>query len=117
MNEIAAEFASAFSIEADVDGDAKNPIKTSGERRLWGYTEGSVRSLNSFPGKNVGHYDLFQCIPMFNRDRNSKVTIIKHGNQDCEAMWNLLNDGCSSPVWSSYANAFEPACQRHDACK
>lgn len=127
-----AEFNLAFT--DDVDDGIKNTIvanlnltrstdidegvKNSGGRRLWGYTEGGgAKSLNSYPGKKVGDWNLYQCIPMFNRDRKSKVTIITHGNSNCESMWNYCNDGCSSPVWSAYTNSFTPACQRHDVCK
>ena len=79
--------------------------------------EGSVRSLGEYPGKKPGDWYVYQCVPMYNRDGRSKVTIITGGNGNCKGMWEKANDGCSSPVWSAYTYSFTPACQRHDSCK
>jgi hypothetical protein len=95
---------------------AKDDANYGGKRRLAGYTEGSVTSFARYPGTGWG-WNAWQCIPMYNRESRSTVTIIKHGNTNCEAMWKQANDGCSSPAESAYEWAHTPACQRHDTCK
>lgn len=95
------------------EGDDEN----SGRKRRKLMTEGSVQSFSPMPGKRPGDWDLYQCVPMFSRDARSKITIFRYGNHNCQAYWDKLQDGCSSPVWSAYLWAHTPACVRHDACK
>ncbi len=80
-------------------------------------TEGSIASLGPYPGTSDKSWSEWQCIPMYNHDGDASITIITHGNANCQAMLTRANDGCSSPVWSAYTWAFTPACQRHDICK
>jgi hypothetical protein len=102
------ELAENYTMVIDVDQ------VNSGGRRLM--TEGSITTLGPYPGTSEKSWNRWQCIPMYSRDARAEVTIITHGNANCQAMLTRANDGCSSPVWSSYTWAFTPACQRHDFC-
>lgn len=92
-------------------------VDSGGNRRL--ATEGSITSFARYPGTNWWEWNAWQCIPMFSREFRSKVTIITHGNPNCEAMWKATNDGCSTPGWlkSPFIWSHTPACQRHDSCE
>ncbi|KAL7426602.1 hypothetical protein ACHAXM_001127, partial [Skeletonema potamos] len=95
------------------EGDDEN----SGGNRRKLYTEGSVQSFSPMPGKRPGDWDLYQCVPMFSRDRHSKVTILRYGNNACQAYWDKFHDGCSGPSRNTpFASEFAKACTRHDAC-
>ena len=89
--------------------------ENSGGRRLM--SEGSITSLGPYPGKSKYDWDQYQCVPMYNREGRSTVTIITGNNPNCEAMWKKANDGCSSPTHSDFKWAHTPACQRHDSCE
>jgi len=89
--------------------------ENSGGRRLM--TEGSITSKGRYPGKWAYDWDQYQCVPMYNIEGRSTVTIITADNPNCEKMWKAVYDGCSGGVSSAYIWAHTPACARHDSCK
>ena len=90
----------------------------SGGRKL--KPEGSVQSFSRYPNKNIHDWDQYQCVPMYNREGWSTVTIITGGNANCETLWNKVWNGCSMPPAapkSDFLWAHTPACRGHDTCK
>ena len=105
--------------------------KNTGERKLDVQAlgpEGSPQSFGPYPDTNVGDWNHYQCVPMYDNEFGSTVTIFSYRDDDivkvngitfkvngCKNMYKV--DGCSSPVWSAYENSYRPACNRHDLCK